>query len=725
MKLRLITLPILLVAVVITLSLSISQNSEVYASVETTNIVPLRNANNLTPNQRLSLPVPGQNSAVVKTGTLRVLIGDPLPEYRKRIGTQYVYLLEEVNGDITQLDLDREMLSDPLLQRLDGNNIEVLGYSVSADQNFLASEISSLPESEEDQLKTDVSSQSVLNLLCKFPDKQENLEPLSYFTAMFGSQYPGLNHYWQELSYDALSVEPVHVKDWHTLPGELSTYMETEDMPYLGQLYDDCRNTMDSSIDVESYDLINLYFNESFGCCAWGGGGKTWLPPWAYYNIKYISHEMGHAIGLPHSGGAQGPYDNPWDVMSGTTCNLVSDEYGCLGQHTISYHKDRLGWLQDSEIYILPPDSTSTISLKQLALTGNGDGYLMAKVPISSSGNYYYTVEARNLTGYDAALLDSGIVIHLIDENRYIENPVGGLDWVPALVIDGDNNGDSWDEGTVWKVGETFQDDEFGIEITVDQELDSGYQVTITRGPQIAYSCDNNFDVPATECEALEAVFNSMGGENWTNNEGWGEWLDVCNWSSVDCYDGHVTTLDLQNNNLVGSIPPQISNLQNLRVLDLAGNQLTGLIPTNLGQLSQLQYLMLRGNHLSGQIPPSIGELSNLWYLDLGSNQIIGPLPDSVGELMNVSWLMLRGNNLIGPLPVSLANLVGVEYFSFSGTYLCVPDDPEVETWIGNIPNKYGIETACNQLAPTAVVNYNDGAPGSYFLVFGYGFDAG
>ena len=59
-----------------------------------------------------------------------------------------------------------------------------------------------------------------------------------------------------------------------------------------------------------------MMFNESMGCCAWGGGryrvldgvaktwGVTWLPPWSQHH-SVVAHEMGHAFGLPHS--------NNWD----------------------------------------------------------------------------------------------------------------------------------------------------------------------------------------------------------------------------------------------------------------------------------------------------------------------------------------------------------------------------------------------------------------------------
>ena len=77
----------------------------------------------------------------------------------------------------------------------------------------------------------------------------------------------------------------------------------------------------------------------------------------------------------------------------------------------------------------------------------------------------------------------------------------------------------------------------------------------------------------------------------------WGEVYSVENTTSLDLYD----------NDLTGSIPPEIGNLTNLTVLNLSYNQLTGSIPPEIWNLTNLTYLILGNNQLTGSIPTEIG----------------------------------------------------------------------------------------------------------------------
>ncbi|NJL05893.1 MAG: hypothetical protein HC911_13505, partial [Chloroflexaceae bacterium] len=104
--------------------------------------------------------------------------------------------------------------------------------------------------------------------------------------------------------------------------------------------------------------------------------------------------------------------------------------------------------------------------------------------------------------------------------------------------------------------------------------------------------CVAQTDVPQAECETLIAFYNATDGANWNNNSIWGQGNNVCGWVGVACDDSGVSRLFLANNNLNGSIPPDLGSLANLQEISLGGNQLNGSIPP-LDSLANLQTLDL------------------------------------------------------------------------------------------------------------------------------------
>jgi hypothetical protein len=154
---------------------------------------------------------------------------------------------------------------------------------------------------------------------------------------------------------------------------------------------------------------------------------------------------------------------------------------------------------------------------------------------------------------------------------------------------------------------------------------------------QIAFAqCETVSEIPMSECEALVSLYNSAGGDSWSNNSGWLISNTPCSWYGVLCLNGHVSNLTLPSNQLSGSIPPELGNLANLIQLYLWSNQLSGSIPSQLGNLANLTELALNYNQLSGSIPSELGNLANLTRLYLDNNELWGKIP---GELMNLAAL--------------------------------------------------------------------------------------
>ena len=173
---------------------------------------------------------------------------------------------------------------------------------------------------------------------------------------------------------------------------------------------------------------------------------------------------------------------------------------------------------------------------------------------------------------------------------------------------------------------------------------------------------------PIDERPSLMALYNSTGGDAWTNNTGWNTDDPYCGWYGVTC-DAvlHVISLSLGYNFLTGTIPPELGNLVNLMSVDLSGNNLSGPIPAVIGNLVSLTELKLDnngdfycthcdGSGLSGTIPAEIGDLVNLQTLDLSFNYLSGPIPAEIGNLVNLNTLSLTWNYLT-TFPSEIGNI--------------------------------------------------------------------
>ncbi|NIM11055.1 MAG: hypothetical protein GTO45_03635 [Candidatus Aminicenantes bacterium] len=191
--------------------------------------------------------------------------------------------------------------------------------------------------------------------------------------------------------------------------------------------------------------------------------------------------------------------------------------------------------------------------------------------------------------------------------------------------------------------------------------------------------------IPTQERAALISLYNNTNGDNWTNNSEWkmpplhtdGFAMPGTedSWYGIMVSENHVKKIGMVENNLTGSIPPELGNLSNLQDIWLWDNKLTGNIPSELGNLINLSWLYLWDNQLTGSIPSELGNLTLLSRLILSGNQLTGNIPSELGNLINLSWLDLDGNQLIGSIPNSLTNLTNLDTTDISYNALYTNDD--------------------------------------------------
>lgn len=231
----------------------------------------------------------------------------------------------------------------------------------------------------------------------------------------------------------------------------------------------------------------------------------------------------------------------------------------------------------------------------------------------------------------------------------------------------------------------------------------------LTEGVYTVFVTDNNENVSSSSIElefsdafpdaqTLIELYNSLGGENWIENDGWrqaasGDQIcDPCEWSRVICFGGNrVNFLDLAENNLTGNIPGSIANLSELRILTLNDNNISGQIPAELffiprlsrvsldrnllegnipapPQGNRINSISIAENRLTGSIPPEIGNMTMLESFDFSSNELTGEIPEEILSLTNLTDIVLFNNNLSGTIPdgIGLLPLLNGLYLSYN-----------------------------------------------------------
>ena len=84
--------------------------------------------------------------------------------------------------------------------------------------------------------------------------------------------------------------------------------------------------------------------------------------------------------------------------------------------------------------------------------------------------------------------------------------------------------------------------------------------------------CSQTLDITGTQCETLINLYNTTNGDSWTDHTNRWHTGNICNtWTGVSCQWNTVTLLELNNNNLVWSLP-SLSGLVWLTTIDIWNN---------------------------------------------------------------------------------------------------------------------------------------------------------
>lgn len=162
---------------------------------------------------------------------------------------------------------------------------------------------------------------------------------------------------------------------------------------------------------------------------------------------------------------------------------------------------------------------------------------------------------------------------------------------------------------------------------------------------------------------ALVEFYYQTNGPNWICDSNWLT-TSVKNWFGVylDSNDYRVRALELINNDLTGTIPQVLCNLEMLQVIHFENNLLSGSLPNCLGYLS-LNNINVSFNNLTGLLPLSLGIPNSLQkgMLNLRNNHFQGEFPDTI----------LKSGRFRGIFPL-FNNFNKINWFQHTGEILTV-----------------------------------------------------
>ena len=375
-------------------------------------------------------------------------------------------------------------------------------------------------------------TRKVLFILLKFKGDSQEPHPPKFFNKLTNPLKPSgeipatINGFFDKVSYGAFKWSGKVAGDkWYTLSKARTDYANCGSnsacfAPVLDDIAAEALQLVQNAVDVNQFDNINFVFNNDLDCCAWGGGysngsrswGATWEPPWGQNTGIYV-HEMGHSLGLPHSGWRYFAYDSGHDQMSRGT---VADSVPCGTYNSVLFggpntvidcdepgggyimaHQDHLGWVPDARKATMSNTGTKSYEIEANAKPLSGKLKLVVVclqgLPCSTtqSNARFITIEVKTLTAkYDRAVPSEGVIIHDVLMNR---GPIGGgcyfnsqSGWaVPYDATPGDWNASTCSgaglSNMAYAVGSTFNDTNLGVKIEVVKKSGDVYKVKVTK----------------------------------------------------------------------------------------------------------------------------------------------------------------------------------------------------------------------------------------------------
>ncbi len=403
---------------------------------------------------------------------------------------------------------------------------------------------------------------------------------------------------------------------------------------------------------------IQSYNNGGYGMYNWHSSPTTY-----YGTIKLFSNNEGNNIYDPNNqvvawDGSE--FFSGWildEAVIAMSCDWVTNPINTDGMFlmTTACDQHQKNWNRSSEADTKYLYGSNILKQTQaMEATGNNGTptYAWWDLPFNTTNYIAETNPILNGSLLVASgqnyILETGVQIQItVDEPAdYVLS--GDFVWAPIT-------GTLYDTAT----GIVYLSEWYGIKSITVIYSTGNKERSITKHIGYISSIDNYCelvtDISRTQCDALVALYNSTNGSGWYDHNNWlGDWdttpTTACDWEGVYCTEGEwweeVYYIDIEENNLSGIIPAQISGLSSLRYLYLNGNQITTIASGAFNGLSNLQYLYLNNNQITTIASGAFNGLSRWNTLNLSNNQITTIASGAFNELPELQYLYLDHNKI-------------------------------------------------------------------------------
>jgi len=319
----------------------------------------------------------------------------------------------------------------------------------------------------------------LLVLLVDFSDNQGSRSQQDFKDMLFSrAAYPtgSMRDYYKENSYSQLDIDG-DVIGWIRLPQTYSYYVNGSNG--MGAYPQNAQETVEDAlnlavqqgVDFRQFDSDGDNYIDGLFVIHAGGGAEAQPDPakrtamiWSHqWNIRqpfvsngktayaYLTvpedgrvgvfcHEFGHMLGLPdlYDTSYKSEGVGAWCVMGGGSWN----DGGLTPAHFCAWSKARLGWIQPQIV-----NGAQSLSLNAIEQDRQAIYRLWTN---GQTGDEYFLLENRELTGFDAKLPGAGLLIWHIDDARQ-DNTNPKDYWVGLEEADGnldlENNNNRGDDG--------------------------------------------------------------------------------------------------------------------------------------------------------------------------------------------------------------------------------------------------------------------------------------